>query len=93
MLKIPGLLPSQTPKMVKIKMKPKKNSRPNPCSGVNSGASVVCPRPPWYKSGKSAFNEAVPATAPAHCTTIYSNARTTLILPVTSIDTVTAGLI
>lgn len=49
--------------------------------------------PWWYISGKRDFNDAIPATAPQHCTTMYKKARTTLILPVTSWDTVTAGLI
>lgn len=88
----PGLLPSQTPKTVKTKIKPRKNSKPNPCSGVKLGASVVCPNPPWYKSGNRALSDAVPAVAPAHCTKMYKRARTKLILPVINIDTVTAGL-
>lgn len=43
-LKLPGLFPSQTPKTVKMRIKPRKNSSPNPCSGVNSLAKIVCPK-------------------------------------------------
>lgn len=86
-----GLLPSQTPNTVKTRMNPRKNSNPKPCVGVTSVRSV------WPKllcnfSSKSDLIAAVPAVAPAHWNMMYSSARTRLILPVTNIDTVTAGL-
>lgn len=91
--KLPGLLPSQTPNTVKMRMNPRKNSNPNPCIGVTLSANVVCPKLLRNASSKSTFIEAVPATAPAHWKMIYSNARTRLILPVINMDTVTAGFI
>lgn len=89
----PSLLLSQTPNTVNTRTNPKKNSIPRPCNGVTSVANFVWPMPWWYISGKRDFNDAIPAKAPQHCTTMYKKARTKLILPVTSWDIVTAGLI
>lgn len=88
----PSLLLSQTPNTVNTRTNPKKNSIPRPCNGVTSVANCVLPMPWWYNSGKRDFNDAIPAKAPPHCTTMYKMARTKLIRPVTSWDIVTAGL-
>lgn len=85
------LFSSHTPMMTMSSRKPKKNSMAIPCSGCRSDASVVWPSPPYIDSGRTAFMQEEPATAPAHCTTTYMMARTKLILPMASIAIVTEG--
>lgn len=85
------LFSSQTPMMTINNMNPRKNSMAIPCSGNTSVANVVCPRPPYMDSGRTAFMHEEPATAPAHWTITYMMARTKLIFPIDSIAMVTDG--
>lgn len=93
--KLPGLLLSQTPNTVKMRMNPRKNSNPNPCHDEIPRCRVVCPTLTTVvlSTSISCLSDHVPADAPAHWEKMYNNARMRLILPVTNMATDTAGLI
>ena len=66
-----GLAASHTPQTTNTKINARKNSTPNPCTGVIPSASFTTPRNSSSLSFERALRIAEPAIAPAHCATTY----------------------
>lgn len=66
-----GLAASHTPQTTNTKINARKNSTPNPCTGVIPSASFTTPRKSSSLSFERALRIAEPAIAPTHCATTY----------------------